>query len=289
MAAAYGVLADLALGEPTVEPHPVSAFGHLMAKVERRGYADTRAAGVAYCAVGAAIGAGAGVALGSTAVATYLSVAHRALVDAATEIGGALESDDLGRARDLLPTLVGRDPSGLSSGGIARAVIESVAENTVDAVVAPALWASVGGAPATLAYRALNTMDATVGYRNERYRHVGWASARLDDVANYVPARVTAALVLAARPGSARALWRAVRHDAPAHPSPNAGVAEAAFAAALGIEHGGTTVYHDRVEHRPTLGVGRAPESADIAAAVELCSEVTALLVVALMASGRRR
>ena len=144
----------------------------------------------------------------------------------------ALEQGDLHRARELLPSLVGRDTSDLSADEITRAVVESVAENTVDAVVAPALWGAVGGAPGALGYRAVNTMDATVGYRSDHYLRYGWASARLDDLANLVPARVTAALVVAVRPRAARAVWRAVRLQAPAHPSPNAGVAEAAWSGA---------------------------------------------------------
>src|SRR5262249_41107178 len=153
---------------------------------------------------------------------------------------------------------------------VARAAVESVAENTVDAVVAPALWAALAGAPGVLAYRAVNTLDAMVGHRSTRYARFGWASARLDDAANWVPARVTAALVAAARPARAAAIASAVRHQAPAHPSPNAGVAEAAFAAALGVRLGGRNAYGDRVELRPALGDGPPPAPADVARAVRL-------------------
>jgi adenosylcobinamide-phosphate synthase len=123
-----------------------------------------------------------------------------------------------------------------------------------------------------------------VGYRNERYEQYGWASARLDDIANYVPARLTAALVAAARPHMALPVWRAVRRDAPSHPSPNSGVAEAAFAAALGLRLGGVNTYGDRVEWRPRLGGGRAPEAEDIESAVALSRDVTGGLVGALVA-----
>ena len=129
-------------------------------------------------------------------------------------------------------------------------------------------------------------MDATVGYRNDRYEEYGWASARLDDVANFIPARLTAALVAAARPRSAGAVWRAVRQDAPFHPSPNAGVAEAAFAAALGVRLGGVNTYGGRTERRPQLGTGRAPDARDILAAVTLCRDVTYALVVSLIGLG---
>ena len=210
-----------------------------------------------------------------TTLATYVSVAHRALSAAGTAVAHALSDDDLPRARLLLTSLVGRATADLDAAEVSRAVVESVAENTVDAVVAPALWGALAGAPGALGYRAVNTMDATVGYRNERYERYGWASARLDDLANFIPARLTAVLVVAARPRSALAVWQAVRHDAPAHPSPNSGVAEAAFAAALGLRLGGSNTYGDRIEQRPALGRGRPPEIGDIGAAVGLCRDVT--------------
>lgn len=257
-----------------------------MERVEHKIYGDRRTNGVVHAATGLAVGVGAGALVRSTALGTYLSVAHRALVEAALDVDDALEQGDLHRARELLPSLVGRDTSDLSADEITRAVVESVAENTVDAVVAPALWGAVGGAPGALGYRAVNTMDATVGYRSDHYLRYGWASARLDDLANLVPARVTAALVVAVRPRAARAVWRAVRLQAPAHPSPNAGVAEAAFAAALGLQLGGTNSYGSRVERRPLLGVGRAPEPGDIGAAVRLCRDLTHALVILLVTVG---
>jgi adenosylcobinamide-phosphate synthase len=165
-------------------------------------------------------------------------------------------------------------------------VVESVAENTVDAVVAPALWAAVAGAPGALAHRAANTMDAMVGHRSDRYLRYGWAAARLDDAMAWVPARATAVLVATVRPGAAGAVVRTVRHDAPAHPSPNSGVAEAAFAAALGLRLGGTNRYGGRIEHRPALGDGRAPRPGDIERTVELAGDVGLALVAALLAAG---
>lgn len=286
LAAAAGVLADLALGEPPLHPHPVAAFGALMAAVERPLYRDTRAAGTAHAATGVLAGVTAGAAVGSTAVATYLAVAVRALGRAALDVEDALGRGDLPAARRLLPVLVGRDPEGLDEGEIARAVVESVAENSVDALVAPALWGALAGAPGALGYRAANTMDAAVGHRSPRYLRYGWASARLDDAANLLPARVTAMLVAAVRPSSVRAVLRAVRQDAPAHPSPNAGVAEAAFAAALGLRLGGTNRYGDRVESRPPLGSGRPPGACDIARSVRLSRDVALALVAALALGG---
>jgi len=285
-AAAAGILADMVIGEPPLRPHPLVVFGRIMARVERSVYRDSRLAGVAYAGAGVLVGGLAGTVLGATVVgataATYFAVAQRALGDAAFDVQAALEAGDVAAARGQLRSLVGRDTDQLGEKGIARAVIESVAENTVDAIVAPALFAAVGGAPVTLAYRAVNTMDATVGYRNARYGNYGWASARLDDAANYLPARVIAGLVVAVRPARRAEIWRAVRDDAPAHPSPNAGVAEAAFAAALGVRLGGTNSYGGRVERRSALGQGRDPAGADIARARRLSRDVTLALTAGL-------
>ena len=280
--AALGMLADRVLGEPPAAVHPVAAFGTAMQAVEQRLHADRRIAGVAHAAIGATIGAVGGRLVGSTAVATWLAVAGRSLGEAATAVGEALTADDLQQARVLLPSLVGRDPSRLDQAEIVRAVVESVAENTVDAVVAPALWAAVAGAPGALAHRAVNTMDAMVGYRNFRYRRYGWAAAKLDDGAAWVPARATVLLVAACRPQAARDVLTAVRRDAPAHPSPNSGVAEAAFAGALGLRLGGASRYGDRVEVRPTLGGGRPPEPVDIGRAVRLSADVGLALAAVL-------
>ena len=290
-ATALGLVADRLLGEPPAGAHPVSAFGAAMRAVESRIYADGRWAGVAHATAGLALGVGAGAAVGSTALATYLSVAGRELGAAAGRVAVALAEGDLDAARLLLPALVGRDPADLDEKEVTRAVVESVAENTVDAVVAPALWGAAAGAHGALAYRAVNTLDAMVGHRSHRYGRYGWASARLDDAAGWVPARATALLVAAVRPHSAAAVIRAVRADAPAHPSPNAGVAEAAFAAALGLRLGGSSRYDGRVELRPPLGEGRPPETPDIARAVRLSTDVGRALAAALglAAAVRRR
>ena len=310
-AAALGLLADRGFGEPPAAVHPVAIFGRAMTQLERRVWRDSRPAGVAYAAGGVGIaslagaglsraasapfgraaGAGlsraAGLALRSSApagaVATWLVVAGRALGVEARAIRERLAADDLEGARRRLPALVGRDPESLDAKGVARAVVESVAENTVDAVVAPACWAAVGGAAGAGFYRAANTLDAMVGHRNERYLQFGWAAARLDDIANWIPARLTGLLVAAVRLAHAREVLDALVHP-PAHPSPNAGVAEAAFAAALGLRLGGDTVYAGRVDPRPAFGTGRPPEAADIDAAVRLSRDVT-LALAALLAT----
>lgn len=283
-AAAGGILADRLLGEPPIRPHPVSVFGRLMRASEARLWADHRAAGVAHAAFGVAVGAAAGRSSCTTAGSAYLAIAGRALDQAAAEVETALLTGDLDQARSRLPALVGRDPSRLDGSEISRAVIESLAENTIDAVVAPALWAVVFGGAGALGYRAVNTLDAMVGHRSARYQRFGWASARLDDAANWVPARVGAALVVLVRPSAAAAVFRAVRNDAPGHPSPNGGVIEAAFAAALGLRLGGESRYGDRIEHRPTLGDGKPASPADIVAARRLARDVD-LALAALLAA----
>jgi len=246
-----------------------------------------RAAGAAYAAAGVGLGAAAGSAVGPSlpagAVATWLVVAGRALGEEALAVGDRLAAGDLDGARRRLPALVGRDPESLDAKGVARAVVESVAENTVDAIVAPACWAAVLGAPGAGLYRAVNTLDAMVGHRNERYARFGWAAARLDDAANWLPARLAGVLVAAVRPRQAAEVLAAVRHP-PAHPSPNAGVVEAAFATALGLRLGGETVYAGRVDPRPAFGSGRPPEPADIDTAVRLSRDVTLALAAVLAA-----
>lgn len=280
------VLADVTPPVPD-ELHPVARFGAAMTALEQRIWQDDRAAGIGYAATGVALGALGGRALGSTAAAVSITAAGGQLRAVAREVAAHLDAGDLDAARAALPALVGRDPSRLDASGIAAAVIESVAENMVDAVFGPALWALVAGPAGAGAYRALNTMDAMVGRRDERYERFGWASARADDVANLVPARAFALAVLAVGPADRRAaVVRAVRDDAPAHPSPNAGVAEAAVAGALGLSLGGPLRYGDRPEIRPTLGDGPRPGAADIERAVRLAERAELLLAAGLAAVG---
>jgi adenosylcobinamide-phosphate synthase len=284
LAAAGGLAADRAVGEPPDFAHPVIAFARFMGVVEQRVYRDSTGAGTAYAVGGLALGAGAGLVVGSTGTAVAVCAAGRMLRREASEVQRSLEHADLEHARTQLPALCGRDPSELDESGLAAAVIESVAENTVDAVVGPALWGALFGAPGALAYRAVNTMDAMVGHHNDRYERFGRGAARLDDAANLVPARLTALLVAAVHPSRAAAVQRIVCRDAAAHPSPNAGVAEAAFAAALELELGGAVRYGERVERRPRLGDGPRPGPGDIARAVRLAGRVE-LACAALLAA----
>jgi adenosylcobinamide-phosphate synthase len=284
----------------------VAWFGTAMQRVEAQGYADTRRSGVAHAAVGVGLGLLAGGAVrqvfrGTPATAAAVAVASsgRMLRGTARTIERHLLAGDLPAARAALPSLVGRDPSGLDERGIAAAVVESLAENTVDAVVAPAFWALVAGPRGVLVHRAVNTMDAMVGHHSPRYEHYGWAAARLDDAMAWVPARITAALVALAAtslPGTQgpRHVLRVVRRDGPSHPSPNAGVAESAVAGALGVELGGPLRYGERVEERPRLGDGPRPDAQTIARARRLVDRVELLVVAASgawwwLGRGRRR
>jgi adenosylcobinamide-phosphate synthase len=224
----------------------------------------------------------------------WAALGGRSLERAGEELAGALESADLDAARRLLPTLAGRDPSGLGVAEISRAGIESVAENTADAVTGPLFWAMLGGPAAAAVYRAANTLDAMVGHHSPRYERFGWAAARLDDVLGWAPARLAAGLAVLLAPlvgGDRWRTWRVLRRDGAAHPSPNAGRLEAAFAGALGLTLGGTNTYDGRIEHRPLLGDGRAPGPGDLRRAVRLARATgwSAMLVTAAGATLVRR
>lgn len=289
-----GTAADALVPDPR-RGHPVAAFGTAATALERRLYADNRWRGVVYAgiSVGAAAGLGRAVSRGGPAVvaaATWTVLGARSLRAEGEAVADLLAADDLPAARQRLTHLVGRDPSGLDAAQIARAALESVAENTCDAVVAPLFWGAVAGVPGLLGYRAANTLDAMVGHRSPRYRRFGWAAARLDDALNLVPARLTAALVALVAPavgGSGREAVRAAVRFGHRHPSPNSGYGEAAFAGALGLRLGGRNVYEGRVEERPELGYGRRPQPEDLRRATRLCAAVT-VAAAALAAIGAR-
>jgi adenosylcobinamide-phosphate synthase len=295
-----GYAADHLLGDPR-RLHPVAGFGAVADALEHRLYADVRAVGALHTGVlvGGAVVLGAAAERVAarpvartllTAAATWAVLGGRSLEREAAAVSAHLVDEDLPAARRRLMHLVGRDTSELDESQIARAVVESVAENTADAVVAPLVWGAVAGVPGLLGYRAANTLDAMVGHRSARYERFGWAAARLDDVLNLPGSRLTGLLTLAARPGRAREAWRVWRRDAAHHPSPNAGVVEASFAGSLGVRLGGTNTYYgSRIEHRALLGDGRAPEPRDVARAADLARRVGlgAVLVAAAVATAR--
>lgn len=302
---ALGVAADEVIGDPR-RGHPVAGYGRAASAIEGRWYGDDRTHGVVFAVLALAPLVVAArrldVALRSRPLAgtalvglfTWAVVGGRTLRRVGAQMADLIAAGEIAAARQLLPSLCGRDPDGLDEPALARACIESLAENTSDAVVAPLLWGAVGGIAGLLGYRAVNTLDAMVGHRSPRYARFGTASARLDDAANLLPARVDGVLTLAAARfvgGRAAAGWAAWRAGAAAHPSPNAGVCEATAAGVLGVRLGGTTVYGGRVEQRPLLGPDRVPEVADIRRMLTLSRAVEfgALGVAALVAARGRR
>lgn len=299
-ALAGGYVADVLLGDPQ-RLHPVAGFGRLAGRAESLGYAPTRSRGVAYASVlVCAVALGGELAarrLNRTAVLaviTWAALGGRSLTRVAGRLADQLDAGDLDGARATLPSLCGRDPERLDEAGLARAALESVAENTSDAVVGALLWGAVAGPGGVAAYRAANTLDAMVGHRNDRYRDFGWAAARLDDALNWPAARLSAALTAVCAPlvgGSPAATLAVVRRDGAGHPSPNAGRAEAAFAGALGVRLGGPLTYGGVSELRPVLGDGAAPVAADVRRGARLSTAVgvTAVLTCAALCRAKER
>ena len=285
-----GYAADLALGDPG-RFHPVAGFGRAAAQLERRAWRPSRWAGVGY-AIGLVTAAAAAgrvadrlvrrwrpARAGLLAGALWAALGGRSLGDEGRAVAEAVEAGELDSARVRVRALVGRDPARLGADELCRAAVESIAENTADAVVAPLLWGAVAGPGGVAAYRAANTLDAMVGHRSARYEHFGWAAARLDDLLTWPAARLGALLAVVLAPaagGSSGGAWRVLRRDGAAHPSPNAGQLEAAFAGALGVRLGGRNVYDGRVEHRPSLGGSRSPAPADVVRASRLSGLVGA-------------
>ncbi len=299
---------DLALGDPRWLPHPVRGLGWLALRLEilTRRLIPARLAGAATAlavyviAGGAAWGvihlAGLADPLAADAmgvVVIYTTLAARDLVGHSMAVHGALAEGNLVEARRRLGAIVGRDTDDLDETGIARATVESVAESTVDGVTAPLLFALVGGPVAAMVYRAINTLDSMFGHQDERYRLFGWAAARCDDVANYLPARLTApVMVLAAcflgqRPWQA---WRILVRDGRRHASPNAGLPEAAMAGALGVQLGGPCHYDGQLMDKPAIGdPGQPLRPRHIILANALMLVTLALILVCAVAIGEWR
>jgi adenosylcobinamide-phosphate synthase len=294
--AAYG--ADLLVGDPP-RWHPVAGFGRAATALETAVYAPSRARGAAFAVglVGAAALSAELLARAAPralvlAVATWAALGGRSLRAEAERIAACLERGDLGAARGTLRALCGRDAAELGERELCRATVESVAENTSDAVVGALLWGVLAGPAGAAAYRAANTLDAMVGHRSERYAEFGWAAARLDDGLSWPAARVSAALAALCAPavgGSSRRVAATTRRDGRKHPSPNAGRIEAAFAGALGVRLGGPLAYAGEIEHRPYLGDGESPTVADIHRAARLSLVVgAAAAALAAVAAPRR-
>jgi adenosylcobinamide-phosphate synthase len=277
---------DAAIGDPQTLPHPVRWMGavssalHRWARTCRMGPLALRAAGTllaaglpaAACVAGwAVIAAGTAVhdwiGLGIGIVLASTTLAWRDLVDHVRAVSSALNAGALEQARHAVGLIVGRDTEQLSEAEVVRAAVETIAESACDGVIAPLLFLVVGGPPLALAYKAVSTLDSMIGHRDEAYREFGWASARLDDLANWLPARVTAWLIAAAAGlvmFSAKAMKRSgaiLLRDGHKHPSPNSGRPEAAMAGALGVQLGGVNYYAGSRDERPVLGDGGTPLS----------------------------
>ncbi len=284
-----GWAADRVWGDPR-RGHPVALFGSWAGWVESRTHADSRAAGVVTEVVVLAPVLGLGVAAGrlpaparavATAALTGASLGGTSLAREGQAVHDLLATGDLPAARRRVRNLVGRLTDDLTADEVARAAVESVAENTSDAVVGTLVWGALLGPFGVVLHRAANTLDAMHGHRDERYARFGWAAARLDDVLGWLPARVTVLATAAARPLRAGEVVRTAVRDGRDHPSPNAGPVEAGFAAALGVRLGGRTVYRSGSEDRPTLGEGPAVTVADLRRAVDLADRVGVLALAA--------
>lgn len=213
-----------------------------------------------------------------------MTIAARDLWDHVQAVSRALQSGDLATARRSVAIIVGRDTETLSESEVARAAVEAVAESTADGIIAPLFYLAIGGAPLALAYKAVNTLDSMVGHKNERHIDFGWASARLDDLANWIPARVAAWLLIlgaglvTGQPDRVRNGWRILRCDGGKHPSPNSGRPEAAMAGIVGARLGGVNVYDGIAQERPLIGAsGRAAEPRDIAVAMKVMVAASAI------------
>lgn len=304
-------LLDLLIGDPRWLPHPVVGMGKLTTGVERvirpwyaalstdrrRQKWGGRLLGLLFpLVVGGCAWLFAWFILRAAAkldglVAACLEIfllsttlATRGLAEAGTAIYRKLAAGDLAGARRELAKVVGRDTEQLDEREVTRGAVETVAENIVDAVTAPLFFALIGGVPLAFFYRAVNTLDSMVGYDNERYRDLGWASARLDDLLNWLPARLTFLLIPLAAwllRLDARGAWKMGRRDAGKHPSPNSGWPEAAVAGALRVQLGGTNYYQGFPSHRPLLGEPTAPlEARQILPTIYLLYLTTALFCI---------
>ncbi|MFQ8432358.1 adenosylcobinamide-phosphate synthase CbiB [Amaricoccus sp. W119] len=297
-----GLALDACLGWPDALfariGHPVTWLGRLIATLDSRwnhGSPGRRKLAGAACAVvvvSAAVLPATGIAAllpggwpGTvlTGLFAWPLIALRSLRDHVAAVAAPLGAGHLDGARRAVARIVGRDPAKLDTAGIARAAIESLAENASDGIVAPAFWGALLGLPGIAGYKAINTLDSMIGHRTPRHDDFGWASARIDDLVNLIPARLTGLLFALAAPAPGRS-FAAMRRDARRHRSPNAGWPEAAMAGALGIRLSGPRVYADRVADEPWLNAGAPdPKAGDIRAALRLAGRASVLMIVGLI------
>ena len=284
------VIAALALDAIVGEPrrfHPLVGFGRWALAVERRWYGDAVWRGLLAVLIAlipftllAVLTRYAPFGYLLDALLLYLAIGWRSLGEHAARVRDALRADDLVMARTCVGLMVSRDTASMQASDIAKATVESVLENGNDAIFGSIFWFMVAGAPGAVAYRLANTLDALWGYRNARYSHFGWAAARLDDVLNIIPARLTAMSYALA--GRTRAAWRCWQTQGAQWKSPNAGPVMAAGAGSLGVLLGGAAIYHGAMQARPLLGEGRAPDADAIDAAMQLIRNSVGVWLVTL-------
>ncbi|MBI3899420.1 MAG: cobalamin biosynthesis protein [Gammaproteobacteria bacterium] len=280
---------DLLLGEPR-RFHPLIGFGRLANIVERGCYGNSKGRGVVavlllllpFAAI-SALTQFTPIAAVLDAVILYLAIGWRSLGEHTRPVGVALRDGDLAQARERVGRVVSRDTAPMESNDVAKAAVESVLENGNDAIFGAIFWFAIVGAPGAVVFRLANTLDAMWGYRNDRYRRFGWAAARFDDVLNFIPARLTAlSYAIAGQTRNALRCWRA---QARSWKSPNAGPVMAAGAGSLGLALGGPAWYRGKLETRPPLGAGRAPDANDIGRALRLIHR-SLLIWLAVLAGG---
>lgn len=297
-------LMDLVLGDPPSMPHPVRLIGAYISSFERyvrrlaKSELGTKAAGVLllittvglsyllpWYALRLAGSVNPYLYHIVNVLLMYTCIAARCLSDEGGRIYNALLKGDLEKSRKLLSMIVGRDTYSLKESGITRGAVETVAENTSDGVIAPLFYMFIGGAPLAMAYKAVNTLDSMVGYKNDRYLHFGWASARFDDIANYIPARLTGILMVLASMFLGldyKKSFRILIRDSRNHSSPNSGFPEAAAAGALGVQLGGTNHYFGKPVEKPTIGESSRPLNKDDIKAVIRLMYTAAMLALIL-------
>lgn len=299
-----GFLMDLLLGDPQTPLHPIRLIGCLIAALEkglRRVFPSTKAGERFAGAVLVLLVVIAGVGIPLTllvlcmrvspwlaaavdAVFCWLLLAMRSLRDESMLVYDALQAGELSLARRQVSRIVGRDTADLDASQVASAAVETVAESTVDGIVSPLLYIAAGFSPLGFLQKSVNTMDSMIGYRNDRYQYFGTAAARLDDIANFLPARIGGALMCVAAflcGYDGKNAWRIFLRDRRAHKSPNSAHTEAAAAGALGLTLGGDAVYFGILHHKPTQGDGRRAQADDILR-VNRLTQCTAWLSLAI-------
>ncbi|MDP5275211.1 adenosylcobinamide-phosphate synthase CbiB [Chengkuizengella axinellae] len=294
---AAAMIVDWVIGDPERLPHPVILMGKAIQLIEKRSYKQNkrRGIGLLICVLFLSFSITLIITVGLHYIHPWLgyianvwlistTIAMKGLKEAALLVYAPLQQADLSEARKYVGYIVGRDTTNLSESEITRATVETVSENIVDAVISPLFYALFGAAPLAMLYRATNTLDSMVGYKNDKYQHYGWASARFDDVLNWIPARLTGLLIvivsfLHKKLDSERS-WKSIRTFAHHHPSPNSGIPESAVAGALGIQLGGVNVYGGIISERARMGVAlRKLECDDILHSIQILYGVSLLCV----------